>query len=110
MSSIYQNGFYFATMTRLPKQSDLITGAQLRGARGLLNMSASELAERTGLALNTIRRAEAADALVPVTTANRLLLVATLEEAGIVFLPADDLGEGVRLRGVAVSKFQRRRN
>lgn len=75
-----------------------VTGAQLRAARGLLNMSVSDLAERTGLALNTVRKAESTNAAAPVTAANARLLASTLEAAGVVFIPAGTLGAGVQLR------------
>jgi hypothetical protein len=86
-----------------------VTGAQLRAARGLLNMSVSELAEQAGLALNTVRRAEATNADAPITTANAQLLIRILEEAGVIFIPADMLGAGVRLRSVDGPPLHRRR-
>ncbi len=86
-----------------------VTGAQLRAARGLLNMSVSDLAERTGLALNTIRRAEATNAEAPITAANCQLLVSTLEAAGVLFIAADTLGAGVRLKEVDQAPLKRRR-
>lgn len=86
-----------------------VTGAQLRAARGLLNMSVSELAERTGLAMNTIRRAEATNGEAPITAANGQLLVTTLEQAGVVFIPADDMGAGARLKEPDPPPLQRRR-
>ena len=87
-----------------------VTGAQLRAARGLLNMSVSDLSERTGLAINTIRRAEATNGIAPITAANAQLLVTTLEGAGVVFLPADTLGAGVRLRELDQEPLRRRRS
>lgn len=75
-----------------------LTGAQLRAARGLLDITIAELAKRTGLAVNTIRRAEATDGDVSITSANARLLVTTLETAGVVFLAAAQLGPGVRLK------------
>lgn len=92
--------------TRRPR----VTGAQLRAARGLLNMSVSDLAERTGLALNTVRRAEATNAPTPITPANAQLLVSTLEGAGVIFIAADTQGAGVRLAKVDQPALQRRRN
>lgn len=88
-----------------------VTGAQLRGGRGLLNMSVIDLAERTGLALNTIRKAEATNDDVPINAANARLIVATLEAAGIIFLPADgaDVGVGVRLRDINQAPLEKRR-
>jgi transcriptional regulator with XRE-family HTH domain len=88
----------------------VVTGAQLRAARGLLNMSVLELAERTGLALNTVRRAEATNGVVPITTANARLLVTTLATAGVIFIPADEqFGAGVRLLSADLQPLQRRR-
>jgi hypothetical protein len=77
-----------------------LSGAQLRAARGLLNMSVSQLAELTRLALNTIKKAEAADGPIPLKASNAKLLQHTLEECGVVFVDADgELGPGVRLSG-----------
>lgn len=88
----------------------LVTGAQIRAARGLLNMSVLDLSERTGLALNTIRKAEKPNGPVQVTTANAQLLVTTLEAAGVVFIAADSLGAGVRLRALDQQPLKRRRS
>ncbi len=87
-----------------------VTGAQLRAARGLLNMSVSDLAERTGLALNTVRKAESTNAAAPVTAANARLLVTILEAAGVVFIPAGALGAGVQLRSPDQEPLRRRRD
>lgn len=75
-----------------------LTGAQLRAARGLLNISVLELAARTGLAVNTIRRAEATNGEITVTHGNATLIRIALEEAGVIFIEPDELGPGVRLR------------
>lgn len=88
---------------------DMLTGAQLRAARGLLNFSVAELAERTGLAVNTIRRAEAVNGLVPITQGNAGLLKVTLEGSGVIFLSADEFGPGVRLRKPEPLPGQKRR-
>lgn len=76
----------------------MITGSQLRAARGLLNLSVSELAEQTGLAVNTIRKAEATNGPPPITEANVNLLLGVLMEAGVLFIEPDELGPGVRLK------------
>ena len=87
----------------------MLTGSQLRGARGLLNLSVSELAERTGLAVNTIRRAEGTNGPAPITLANMKLLLATFEEAGVLFIQPDQLGPGVRLKSAEPLPMQMRR-
>ncbi|MND45307.1 hypothetical protein D3C80_361620 [compost metagenome] len=87
----------------------VVTGAQLRAARGLLNMSVSDLAERTGLALNTVRKAESTNAAAPVTAANAKLLTSTLEAAGVMFIPAGTHGAGVQLQSPDQEPLKRRR-
>jgi transcriptional regulator with XRE-family HTH domain len=87
----------------------VLTGSQLRAARGLLNLSVSELAERTGLALNTVKRAESTNGFPPITAANMKLLIGTLEAAGVLFIPADELGPGVRLKTPEPPAFEPRR-
>lgn len=74
----------------------MITGGQLRAARGLLNWSVAELADRTDLAINTIRRAEATNDVPSITVKNMQLLRATFEEAGVEFIDAAEKGPGVR--------------
>lgn len=87
----------------------VVTPAQLRAARGLLNMSVSELVKRTKLAMNTVRKAEDPRAR-PVTPANARLLRATLEAAGVIFIEADEQGVGVRLLDPNREPQERRRN
>jgi hypothetical protein len=74
-----------------------------------LNLSVSELAERTGLALNTIRRAEGTNGSPPITAANIKLLIGAFEAAGVMFIPPDDLGPGVRLKDAEPAAMQPRR-
>ena len=96
---------------RTQSDASVVTGAQLRGARGLLNLSVTELAEMSGLGLNTIRRAEATNGVSALTTANMKTLMTVLEGAGIVFIPGDHLGPGVRLRDLEPLPMRpRRRN
>jgi transcriptional regulator with XRE-family HTH domain len=87
----------------------VLTGAQLRAARGLINISVAELAERTGLAVNTIRRAEATNGLVRMTAENLMRLLRALEQADVVLVDADELGPGVRLRSPEPLPIQHRR-
>jgi transcriptional regulator with XRE-family HTH domain len=75
-----------------------LTGAQLRAARGLLNLSAAELAEETKLGLRTIRRAEQIHGPVSMTPANADTIVSVLKARGVEFLSEDQKSVGVRLR------------
>jgi transcriptional regulator with XRE-family HTH domain len=87
----------------------LLTGAQIRAARGLLNLSVAELASRTGLAINTIRKAEGTNEVADVTPASMNLIRVTLETAGVLFIEADELGPGVRFSSPRAPTPHRRR-
>lgn len=96
------------------KKSDVqgepvVTPAQLRAARGLLNWSVSELCEKTGLAMNTVRKAENPRDYRSVYKPNAQLLKSVLEDAGVWFIDADDMGAGVRLRDPSVEPSGPRR-
>jgi DNA-binding XRE family transcriptional regulator len=70
----------------------MVTSAQIRAARALLNMTVRDLATTANVHRNTVTRAET-DATGPghATAAIR----AALESAGVVFLPENGNGPGV---------------
>ena len=70
---------------------------QLRAARGLLGWSQSELAERAGLSLPTVKRVEG-EFGPGVSDEARAKLKKALEAAGIKFLDDNGGGCGVRFR------------
>lgn len=73
----------------------LVTSAQIRAARGLLNWTVRDLADRSGVHRNTITRAESSEA-GPGYAA--LAIQKALEEAGVIFVEENGEGPGVRLR------------
>jgi transcriptional regulator with XRE-family HTH domain len=75
-----------------------LTGAQIRSARALLKWSALDLARRSSLGVNTIRRAEATNEATSLTTANDLAIRHAFEAAGVEFIDENGGGPGVRLR------------
>jgi transcriptional regulator with XRE-family HTH domain len=75
-----------------------LTSAQIRAARALIRWSALELAERSGVGVTTIRRAELTESQTKLTRVNDQAIRRTLEEAGIEFIDAEGGGPGVRLR------------
>ena len=88
----------------------MLTGAQLRAARGLLNISVADLAERTGLAVGTIRRAEATNGPVRMTTDNLTRVMKALQTGGVILVEAcDGLGPGVRQNSPEPLPVQHRR-
>ena len=77
-----------------------ITTAQIRGARGILNWSQSELAERTGISATSIGSIENG---ISSARANTLITIRkAFEDAGIEFIGLD----GVRIRNGDIRIFQ----
>jgi transcriptional regulator with XRE-family HTH domain len=76
----------------------MITGAQLRMARGYLRWSAKELADRAGVAESTIKRMEQDDGFPIARGANIEAVYKTLADAGIIFVPENGGGVGIRVR------------
>lgn len=74
----------------------LLSGSQIRAGRAFLGWSAKALAEKAGLGLSTVQRAESADGVPSVTKANLTAIRTALEAAGIEF--TDDSSPGVRMR------------
>lgn len=74
----------------------MLTPEQCRAARALLGWTQQELATRAGVACGTVRGFENSQH-TPIRS-NLRVLRAALEESGVVFLDADELGPGVRLR------------
>jgi transcriptional regulator with XRE-family HTH domain len=74
---------------------------QIRMARAGLGWSAAELAEKSGLGIATIRRAEA-DRPPGVSQGNLFVIQHAFEDAGVVFLDQDQAssggGRGIRLK------------
>ncbi|WP_114772975.1 helix-turn-helix transcriptional regulator [Microvirga subterranea] len=74
----------------------LLSPEQCRAARGLLNWTQEELAERADVSRSTIRDFEnGRHHLHPATAAQ---VVAALERGGALLIPSDEAGPGVRLR------------
>jgi transcriptional regulator with XRE-family HTH domain len=70
----------------------MVTSSQLRAARGLLDWTIRELAERAGVHHNTVYRAE--NGATDGYAIDRM--VRTLEDAGVAFTNHDE--PGVKLR------------
>jgi transcriptional regulator with XRE-family HTH domain len=76
----------------------MITGAQIRAARALLDLLMKDLASQSGVNERTLRRYEAQDG-VPADRAGNLQKVkAALERQGIEFIGAPDRNPGVILK------------
>jgi predicted transcriptional regulator len=77
----------------------LLTAAQLRAARNLLNWSQDHLSKVTGVSVPTIRRMES-DAIGPgkSTHENVEAVRAALEKGGVDFIAENGGGAGLRLK------------
>jgi transcriptional regulator with XRE-family HTH domain len=80
----------------------MLTSAQIRAARGLLNWSAAELARRAGVSWKTVQRAESAEGVPRMQVETLEKIQRTLDAAGIEIIPesrgSHGGGPGVRLR------------
>jgi len=76
----------------------MITGDQIRAARGLLRWSAKDLAVSAGISLPTVQRMEAVSGLPSSLGATLISVKAALEAAGVEFIPENGGGAGVRFR------------
>jgi transcriptional regulator with XRE-family HTH domain len=76
----------------------MISIEQIRGARGLLGWSQTQLAEASGKSLPTIKRLEREGEEGPLVSDDvRVAVKKALEKAGVEFIPENGGGAGVRL-------------
>jgi|LauGreDrversion4_2_1035121.scaffolds.fasta_scaffold792500_2 transcriptional regulator with XRE-family HTH domain len=85
-------------MVFLPMKIKLITGAQVRGARALLNWSQQELANSSGVAINSIRRIESNNDAITGSASTFIKLMDTFTKNGIEFT-----GDGTSSVGIVLS-------
>jgi transcriptional regulator with XRE-family HTH domain len=74
----------------------MITSAQSRGARGLLDWTQQNLADRAGVSIVTVRQLEAG--LSQPRRATLYVIRRALEAGGVEFIDENGGGPGVRLR------------
>ena len=75
----------------------MVSGGQLRAARGLLGLSQADLAKSAGLSIPTIKRAEG-EGQIKISDEARAAIQHALEKAGVIFVEENGEGPGVRLR------------
>lgn len=79
----------------------MLSAAQIRAGRALVDWTGAKLAESAGLGLQTIRRMESSIGPGRSSVDNVDAVRRALEGAGVVFLEADEangIGPGVRLK------------
>ena len=75
-----------------------ITAGQMRAARAIIKLEQAELAKRSGVSVPTIRRMEGGDGPLKGHYDNVSAIIRELEAAGVIFVPENGEGPGVRLR------------
>lgn len=76
----------------------LTTTEQLRGARAMAGLTQAELAKKSTVSLATIKRLELGDGSLATRLHTLQKLQRALEAAGVIFIPENGGGPGVRLR------------
>ena len=76
----------------------MITGAQIRAARALLNWTAQQAAQAAGVTRQTLVKFESYDEIPPSRTQSLVDLKKAFEKAGVEFVGGLGEGVGVRLR------------
>jgi hypothetical protein len=76
----------------------VITSGQIKAARALVGITASKLAELSGVAYTTVVRMESSDGIPAGQVKTLDAVQRALEEAGIEFIGTPEDSPGVRLR------------
>jgi len=76
----------------------MLTSSQIRAARALLGWSGTDLAEKSGVGITTLRRYELQKGIPSANTSVLLTLKETLEKSGIEFIGDPLVNPGVTLR------------
>ena len=78
----------------------MITSGQIKAARALIGMTATELAEKSGVAYTTIVRIESSGGVPSGQVKTLDAVQRTLEKVGIEFLGTPEDGAGVRWKAL----------
>jgi transcriptional regulator with XRE-family HTH domain len=76
----------------------MLTSEQIRGARAMLLIEQRDLAEQSGVSLETIKRIERIPGAVSAYASTVDAIRRALETAGVEFIPENGGGPGARLR------------
>ena len=80
----------------MPYSQNILTAAQCRAARAMIDWSAERLSQASSVDLQTLRNFEARFRRLDEKTLRRLRI--TLEAAGVMFVPENGRGAGVRFK------------
>ena len=74
----------------------MITSAQIRAARGMLEWTRTDLAEKSGVGFSSMQRLESANGVPGAQFKTLEAIKEAFEKAGIEFIGSPDEGAGVR--------------
>ena len=74
----------------------MITSAQIRAARGMLEWTRADLAEKSGVGFSSMQRLESANAVPGAQFKTLEAIKDAFEKAGIEFIGTPESGAGVR--------------
>lgn len=77
---------------------NMLTGEQIRAARGLARLEQSDLASAAGISLETVKRLEKMRGPISANTSTEAAIRRAFTEAGVIFIDENGEGPGVRLR------------
>jgi len=75
----------------------MITGVQIRSARSALRWSVHDLADSSGVSIQSIKRFEVTDGIPPSHSSTLLKIKSALEAAGIEFIGTPTDRPGIRV-------------
>ena len=76
----------------------MITSAQIRAARGMLEWTRTDLAEKSGVGFSSMQRLESANGVPGAQFKTLEAIKGAFENAGIEFIGSPEEGAGVRWR------------
>ncbi len=82
----------------IPMDHSSLSGRQLAAARTLIGRTQAEIAAAARISIPTLKRMEASEGAVSGMTNNVAAVVQVLLDLGIIFIPSNGNGPGVRLR------------
>jgi transcriptional regulator with XRE-family HTH domain len=86
----------------MSEKNHALTGRQIAAARTLIGMPQAELAAASNISVPTLRRIEASMGPASAMPNNLEAVRRALESAGVVFIPENGGGPGVRLQKAGI--------
>ena len=76
----------------------MLTGEQIRAARGLARLEQAQLATFAGISLETVKRLEKVRGSISANTGTEAAIRKAFADAGVIFIDENGDGPGVRLK------------